>query len=58
MATNTNFNRIYWAITAFGVAKRGSGHGGTTQQQADATQVAQVGRKASMQCIAIYFMAM
>tara|TARA_R110002167_G_scaffold1590_4_gene7679 strand:- start:1449 stop:2732 length:1284 start_codon:yes stop_codon:yes gene_type:complete len=38
MATNTNFNRIYWAITAFGVAKRGSGHGGTTQQQADATQ--------------------
>ena len=24
MATNTNFNRIYWAITAFGVAEEGT----------------------------------
>jgi hypothetical protein len=34
MATNTNFNRIYWAITAFGVAAEGSGVG----QHAAATQ--------------------
>jgi len=38
MATNTNFNRIYWAITAFGVASRGSDHDGTDDQQAAATQ--------------------
>ena len=38
MATNTQFNRIYWAITAFGVASQGSEHTGTEAQQAAATQ--------------------
>jgi hypothetical protein len=38
MATNTNFNRIYWAITAFGVAAQGSDHTGTPAQTAAAMQ--------------------
>ena len=35
MATNTNFNRIYWAITAFGVAEEGTSD--ATKERADGT---------------------